>query len=79
MRIDNDLSRYSIISVIIGFVSLFLWLIPILSIFTAIFSIYTGYKGYSSEQGSLSKVGILFGVFSFIFTLLRSGFVNGVF
>lgn len=79
MRIDNDLSRFSIISVIVGFLGLFLWLIPLISIFTSIFTIYTGYKGYSSEQGGLSKVGIVFGCISFVLTLLRSGFVNGVF
>jgi hypothetical protein len=79
MRIDNDLSRYSIISVIVGFISLFLWLIPIISIFTAIVALYTGYKGVDSEQSELSKVGIVFGGISFILTLIRSGFVNGVF
>lgn len=79
MRIDNDQSRYSIISVIIGFFGLFLWLIPIVSIFTSMFTIYTGYKGYSSERGILSKVGIVFGGISFVLTLLRSGIVNGVF
>lgn len=79
MRIDNDLSRFSIISIILGFISLFLWLIPILSIFTAIFTIYAGYKGYNSEQSGLSKIGIFFGIMSFVLTLLRSGFVNGVF
>lgn len=79
MRIDNDQSRFSIISVVVGFMGLFLWLIPIVSIFTSMFTIYTGYKGYSSERGILSKVGIVFGSISFVLTLLRSGFVNGVF
>lgn len=78
MRIDNDLSSYSVISVVVGFLSLFLWLIPIISVFTALFTIYAGAKGYDSEQKSLSKVGIIFGVISFILTLLRSGLVNGM-
>lgn len=78
MRIDNDLSSYSVMSVIFGFISLFLWLIPIVSVFTALFTIYTGAKGYDSEQKGLSKVGILFGVISFILTLLRSALVNGL-
>lgn len=77
MRIDNDLSSYSVISVIFGFFSLFLWLIPIVSVFSALFTIYAGAKGYNSEHKGLSKVGILFGVISFILTLLRSGLVNG--
>ena len=78
MRIDNDLSSYSVISVIVGFLSLFLWLIPIISVFTALFTIYAGAKGYDSEHKGLSKVGILFGVVSFVLTLLRSGLVSGL-
>ena len=78
MRIDNDLSSYSVISVVIGFLSLFLWLIPIISVFTALLTIYSGAKGYDSEQKGLSKVGITFGIISFILTLLRSGLVNGI-
>ena len=78
MRIDNDLSGYSVISVGVGFLSLFLWLIPIISIFTALFTIYAGSKGYNSEQKGLSKVGIFFGLISFALTLLRSGLVNGI-
>lgn len=78
MRIDNDLSSYSVLSVVIGFLSLFLWLIPIISVFTSLFTIYTGAKGYDSEQKGLSKVGIFFGVISFVLTLVRSGLVNGI-
>jgi len=78
MRIDNDLSSYSIISVIFGFFSLFLWLIPIVSVFSSLFTLYAGAKGYDSEKKGLSKVGIIFGVISFILTLLRSGLVNGL-
>ena len=79
MRIDNDFSRYSIVSAVVGFISLFLWLIPIITVFSALFTIYAGIKGYDSEQGGLSKVGILFGVISFILTFIRSGYVNGFF
>ena len=78
MRIDNDLSGYSVISVVIGFLSLFLWLIPIISVFTALYTIYAGSKGYNSEHRGLSKVGIFFGIVSFVLTLLRSGLVNGI-
>lgn len=78
MRIDNDLSGYSIVSAMIGFLSLFLWLIPIVSVFTALISIHTGVKGYDSEQKDLSKAGILFGVVSFVLTLIRSGYVSGI-
>ncbi len=77
MRIDNDLSSYSVISVMVGTVSLFLWLIPIISIFTAMFTIYTGMRGYDSEHGGLAKAGIFFGVISLVLTILRSGLVNG--
>jgi hypothetical protein len=77
MRIDNDLSGYSILSAIIGFISLFLWLIPIISVFSSLFTIYAGIKGYNSERGGLSKVGILFGVIGFTLTFIRSWFVYG--
>lgn len=78
MRIDNDLSSYSVLSVIIGFSSMFLWLIPVVSVFSALFTIYLGLKGYDSEQQGLSKVGIFFGVISFVLTILRSGLVSGI-
>jgi len=77
MRIDNDLSRYSILSVVLGTFSMFLWLIPMISVFSALFTIYTGFKGVNSEQSDLSKVGILFGIISFVLTFIRSGLVNG--
>jgi len=78
MRIDNDLSNYSVISVVVGFLSMFLWLIPIISVFTSLYTIYAGTKGYDSEHKGLSQIGILFGVISFVLTLLRSGLVNGL-
>ena len=79
MRIDNDFSGYSIVSAVVGFISLFLWLIPLITVFSSLFTIYAGIKGYDSEQGGLSKVGILFGVISFTLTFIRSGYVNGFF
>ena len=75
MRIDNDLSNYSIASVIIGSIGLVLWLIPLLAIFVSFIGGYTGIKGYHSEKGRLSKAGIFFSVLSFILSVLRSGYV----
>ncbi len=77
MRVDNDLSGFSIVSVIAGTISMFLWLIPALSVFSSLFTIYAGARGYDSEQGTLSKVGIYLGVISLSLTMLRSGLING--
>jgi len=77
MRVDNDLSGFSILSVVVGGISMFLWLIPILSVFTSLFTIYSGARGYNSEQGSLSKVGIFLGIVSLTLTMFRSGLING--
>lgn len=78
MRIDNDTSRYSITSLIVGGFSLFMWLIPVVSIFTSIYSIYVGIRGIDSEHNYFSKAGILMGGIGFILTMFRSGLVNGV-
>ena len=77
MRVDNDLSRFSVMSVLVGVVSMFLWIIPIISVFTSLFTIYSGARGYNSEQGELSKVGIYLGIVSMVLTLIRSGLING--
>lgn len=78
MRIDNDTSRYSITSMLVGVVSLFIWLIPVISIFTSLFTMYVGFRGVDSERHYFSKAGILMGGISFVLTMLRSGLVNGV-
>lgn len=75
MRIDNDLSNYSIASVIIGSISLVLWIIPLLAIFVSFVGGYTGIKGYYSEKRRLSKAGTFFSVLSFGLSVLRSGYV----
>lgn len=77
MRIDNDLSLYSIVSVVVGTISMLLWLIPIIGVFSALFTIYSGAKGYDSEQGGLSKLGLYLGLVSLLLTMLRSGLING--
>ena len=75
MRIDNDLSNYSIASVVIGSISLIVWLIPLLAIFVSFIGGYTGIKGYHSEKGRLSKAGIFFSIMGFVLSVLRSGYV----
>ncbi len=75
MRIDNDLSQYSIASVIIGAISLVLWIIPLLALFVSFFGGYTGVKGFYSEKKQLSKIGIFLNFLGFVFGLVRSGYV----
>ncbi len=77
MRIDNDLSIFSIVSVIVGTISMLMWLIPIIGVFSALFTIYSGAKGYDSNQEGLSKLGIYLGIVSLVLTMLRSGLING--
>lgn len=75
MRIDNDLSNKSIMSFVMGCINIFLWLLPIVAIFTSIYGVYIGFKGIDSEQRRLSIAGISLGVISFVFSFIRSGFV----
>ncbi len=75
MRIDNDLSRYSISSMIMGCFGLFVWLVPIVAVLWTPVGFFLGIKGYDSEQRGLSKVGIYFNVLGFILACIRSGWV----
>lgn len=77
MRIDNDYSSYSIMAMLLGVFSMFLWLIPIASVFSSLLTLYLSYKGIESEKRDFSFVGIGLGILSLIFTILRSAFVNG--
>lgn len=77
MRVDNDQSHFGVLSVIVGGISLFLWLIPMAGVVASITAVYIGVKGLDSEQSGLAIIGIVFGIISCILTILRSGLVYG--
>ena len=77
MRIDNDYSSYSVVAMVVGCISMFLWLIPIVSVFSALFTLYLSYRGIESEKKDFSYIGICLGLISLVFTVMRSAFVNG--
>lgn len=78
MKVYYDHSKHSVASVVIGGFSMFIWIVPMVSVFTSLLAIFLGIKGYESEMKNLSKIGISLGVVGLILTIIRSGILGGI-
>ena len=74
MRIDNDLSLYSFRSALLGFISLFLWLIPPLALGTSLYAFKWGMKGIESKGKNFSLAGVYFSSLSFTLSVAYSAY-----
>lgn len=72
MRIDNELYKESILSLICGSISLVTWLIPYISMLFVVVGVVTGFRSRMTEYQLLSYLGIIFSFASLGFSLLRS-------
>lgn len=75
MQLYEDESNYRFIALVLGTISMILWLIPMIGVFTSMGALYSGSKVVFREDNGFAVAGIAMGILGGILTVLRSGLV----